>query len=92
MLKSSFRPILAVLVFGIAVPIGLHRLSRATGVAWLIAAAVALGLLYGAIKADSAWSGDGLIVNLRLMAVCAVILAAYVGISVAAVEAIARRL
>ncbi len=35
----------------------------------MIAAAVALGLAYGAIKADNPWSGDGLFQNLQLMSV-----------------------
>ena len=35
----------------------------------LIAGAVALGLAYGAIKADNPWAGDGLVRNLHLMGV-----------------------
>ena len=58
----------------------------------MIAAAVALGLAYGVIKADNPWSGDGLFQNLQLMGVSAVALAAYVAASVLAARAIARRL
>ena len=92
MLRVGFVRLLAVLVFGIVIPFGLWRLSRAIGVSLVIVAAVALGLAYGALKADNPWSGDGLAGNLRLMAVSAIALAAYVGVSVAAATAIARRL
>ncbi len=92
MLKIGFLRVLAVLVLGIALPYGLYRLSRAVGAPALVAAAVALGLAYGAIKADNPWSGDGLGSNLTLMGVSAAILAVYVGLSVAAARAIAKRL
>ena len=92
MLRVGFVRLLAVLVFGIVIPFGLWRLSRAIGVSLVIVAAVALGLAYGALKADNPWSGDGLAGNLRLMAVSAIALAAYVGVSVAAARAVARRL
>jgi hypothetical protein len=92
MLKIGFLRVLAVLALGIALPYGLYRLSRAVGALAVIVAAVALGLAYGAIKADSPWSGDGLQVNLRLMVVSAAVLGVYVGLSVAAARAIAKRL
>ncbi len=92
MLRFGFVRILALLALGIVVPFGLYRLSRAVGLPLTIAAAVALGLIYGAIKADNPWSGDGLVINLRLMGVSAAAIAAYVAISVAAVREIAKRL
>jgi hypothetical protein len=92
MLKFGFVRIFAILVVGIAIPFGLYRLSRAVGLPLMIAAAVALGLAYGAIKADNPWSGDGLFQNLQLMSVCAAALAAYVAASVLAARAIAKRL
>jgi hypothetical protein len=58
----------------------------------MIAAAVGLGLAYGAIKADNPWSGDGLATNLQLMAVSAATLAVYVGVSVITAREIAKRL
>jgi hypothetical protein len=91
MLRFGFLRFLAVLTFGIAVPYGLYRLSRAVGLPLLIGAAIALGLAYGALKADNPWSGDGLAKNLRLVGISASALAAYVGLSVAAARAVARR-
>ena len=82
----------AILIFGIAIPFGLYRLSRAIGLPLLIGAAIALGLGYGAFKADNPWSGDGLAKNFRLVGISAAALAAYVGLSVAAARAVARRL
>jgi hypothetical protein len=90
MLRLGFVRLLAVLVFGIALPYGLWRLNRHFGLALMIGAAVALGLAYGALKADNPWSGDGLADNLRLMGVSAFVLAAYVGVSVWAVRVVAR--
>lgn len=86
------RVLLAVLIFGMALPYALFRLSRAIGAALTVAAAIALGLAYGAIKADGPWSGDGLSTNLRIMAVSAVVLGVYAVVSVAAARAIAKRL
>ena len=91
MLRLGFLRVLALLVFGIAIPYGLFKLSRATGLAWLIAGAAALGVAYGALKADNPWSGDGLSGNLRLMAVSAAVVGGYVAVSVAAARAIAKR-
>ena len=92
MLRLGFLRLLAVLTFGVAIPYGLYRLSRAIGLPFLIGAAIAVGLAYGALKADNPWSGDGLASNLRLMALSAFALAAYVGASVAAARAAAKRL
>jgi hypothetical protein len=90
MLKIGFLRVLAVLAFGIVIPYGLYRVSRAVGAPLMVAAAIALGLAYGAIKADNPWSGDGLAINLRLMGVSAAALAAYVGLSVAAARLVAK--
>ena len=86
MLRLGLVRLLAILVFGIAVPYGLFKLSRPLGLWPLLVTAVAVGLAYGAIKADNPWSGDGLTANLRLMTVSALALAAYAGLSVAAVR------
>ena len=91
MLRIGFVRVLAILALAIAIPFGLYRLSRAVGLPAMIAVAIALGLAYGAIKADNPWAGDGLFRNLQLMGVCAVVLAAYVGLSVAAARAISKR-
>ena len=92
MLKLGVLRVLAASLFGLAIPFGFWTLSRAVGLPLLIAAAVALGLAYGAVKADNPWSGDGLAGNLRLMGVSAAVLAAYVGPSVVAARAIVKRL
>ncbi len=92
MLRLGVLRLFAILIFGIAIPFGLYRLSRAIGLPMLIGAAIALGLAYGAFKADNPWSGDGLAKNLRLVGISAAALAAYVGLSVAAARAVARRL
>ena len=92
MLRLGLVRLLAVATFGIAIPYALYRLSHAVRLPAMIGVAVALGLVYGAIKADNPWSGDGLAGNLRLMAVSAFVLAAYVGVSVSAARAVAKRL
>lgn len=92
MLRLGFLRLLAVVTFGFAIPYGLYRLSRLIGLPLLFAAAIVLGLAYGALKADNPWSGDGLASNLKLMSLSAFVLAAYVGVSVAATRAVAKRL
>ena len=92
MLKIGLLRLLAIAVFGIAVPCVLYQASRRIGSPLMIAGAVAIGLAYGALKADHAWAGDGLFANLRLMGVSAAALAAYVAVSVWAGRAIAKRL
>jgi hypothetical protein len=91
-LRFGLVRVLAVLILGIVLPYGLFRLSRAIGPALVIAGAVAIGLAYGAIKADNPWSGDGLSANLRIVAVSAAVLGAYAGVSIAAARTIAARL
>ena len=92
MLRLGVLRLSAILIFGVAIPFGLYRLSRVVGLPLMIGAAIALGLAYGALKADNPWSGDGLARNLRLVGISAAALAAYVGLSVAAARAVARRL
>ena len=92
MLRFGLLRRLAVLIVFVAAPYGLYKLSRAIGFPTTIAGAVAIGLAYGALKADHAWAGDGLFDNLRLMGVSAAALAAYVAVSVWAARAIAKRL
>ena len=91
MLRFGFLRVLAVLILFVAAPYGLFKLSRAIGLTFIIAGAVAIGLAYGALKADHPWAGDGLFANLRLMGVSAAALAAYVAVSVWAGRAIAKR-
>ena len=92
MLRVGLIGGLAILTFGLALPWALLRASRAMGLPLTVVGGVALGLAYGAIKADNPWSGDGLAGNLRLMAVSAAIVGGYVGVSVVAAGAVAKRL
>lgn len=90
MVKIGLLRLLALLVFGVAVPYGLWKLSRAIGLPVVVALAVATGLAYGAIKADNPWSGDGLTANLQVMAISAAVLGAYAIVSVIAARGVAR--
>jgi hypothetical protein len=78
-------------VFGFAIPYTLYRLSRALGLPILVASAFALGLAYGSVKADHAWTGNGLQANVALMALSALALMAYVSASILAARALAKR-
>jgi hypothetical protein len=51
MLRFGFVRLLAIALFGIALPYALNRISRVTGLPILIAFAIAAGLAYGAVKA-----------------------------------------
>ena len=92
MLRPGILGFFSLMAFFVVVPFGLFRSSRAVPLPLMIAGAVALGLAYGAVKADNPWAGDGLSANLRLMAVSAAALAAYVALSVLVARAIAKRL
>jgi len=84
------RSLLWLLLFGFLIPFGLYRLSHLIGVWLLIILAVAIGLGYGALKADNPWNGGGLVGNLTLMAGSALVLLAYVGLAVGAANLVAR--
>ena len=90
MIRFGLFRLFAILLLAIAIPFGIHRLSRLVGLWPLLAAAFAAGLAYGALKADNAWSGAGLAGNLLLMAASAFVLVAYVGVSFVAAKAVAR--
>jgi hypothetical protein len=91
-LRLGFVRLIAVVAFGIVIPYASYRLSCSVGFPIMIALAVAVGLAYGAIKADYSWSGDGLACNLRLMAASACVLAAYVGVSITVARRAAKSL
>ena len=90
MLRFGLFRLFAILLFGIAIPFAIHRLSRLVGLWPILAAAFAAGLAYGALKADNAWSGAGLADNLLLMATSALVLVAYVALCFVAAKAVAR--
>ena len=90
MLKIGLVRLFWVALFGLVIPFGAYRLSRRIGVRLLLLLAVAIGLGYGALKADNPWNRDGLLGNLTLMATSALVLLAYVGFSVGAATLVAR--
>jgi hypothetical protein len=90
MLKIGLVRLLAVALFGLVIPLGAYRLGRRIGVRLVLLLAVALGLGYGALKAENPWSGDGLVGNLTLMAASALVLLAYVGLAIGAAIVVAK--
>ncbi len=90
MLKIGFVRLLAVALFVFVIPFGAYRLSRRMGTPLVLILAVAIGLGYGTLKAENPWSGDGLLGNLRLMAVSALVLLAYAGLAVGAASLVAK--
>ncbi len=90
MLKIGLVRLLAVALFGLLIPFGAYRPSRRIGVRLLLLLAAAIGLGYGALKADNPWNGDGLLGNLTLMAGSALVLLAYVALAVGAAKLVAR--
>ena len=84
------RLALAILVFGLFVPFAVYRLERRIGFAWLLALFVASGLAYGALKADHPWTGQGISKNVLLMLLSALVLAAYMALSLAAARFVAK--
>ncbi len=90
MLKVGLVRLLAIVLFGFVVPFGAYRLSRRIGAPLTLLLGAALGLGYGALKADSPWNGDGLDANLFFMAASALVAAVYIGLAVWAAVAVAR--
>jgi len=90
MLKIGLVRLIGLALFGFVIPFGVYRLSRRLGVTLLLILAAALGLSYGAVKADNPWSGDGFLGNLTLMAASALVVLAYVGLIIAGARVVAR--
>jgi hypothetical protein len=79
--RLGLYPALIVVIFGVVAPFFIFKLGRFIGFAPLLALAFALGLGYGAVKAEYPWYGNGFIGNLAFMAASAFILLAYAAIS-----------
>ena len=56
----------------------------------LLLLVAAIGLGYGALKADNPWNGDGLLGNLLFMVACVVVPLVYVGLAVGAAASVAK--
>jgi hypothetical protein len=67
-----------------------QAISRRIGTPLLLVLVVAIGLGYGALKADNPWSGDGLDANLLLMATSALVLLVYAAPAVGAAAIVAK--
>jgi hypothetical protein len=82
--KIGVLSIAAVMLFGLIIPFALYRLRRRIGLTLLLAAALAVGLGYGVLKSEQPWAGHGLAENFGLMLASALVVVAYVGLSVGA--------
>ena len=90
MFRIGVVPLLAIALFGIAIPFGAYRISRRIGLLPLLAMALAIGFGYGALKAENPWSGPGLSSNLALMGASGLALLAYVAAVVGAASLVAK--
>jgi hypothetical protein len=88
--KIGIISIAAITLFGLIIPSALYRLSRRIGLTLLLAAALAVGLGYGALKSDAPWTGQGFVANLALMLTSALVVVLYVGLSVGAAGLVAK--
>jgi hypothetical protein len=88
--KLGILTIAAILLFGLIIPLAAYRLSRRLGGRLLLAFAVAVGLGYGALKSDHPWTGQGAADNVALMLASALVVAAYVALSVGAAGVVAK--
>jgi hypothetical protein len=57
----------ALILVAVAALFGVAKISRRVGLRLALLAAFALGLAYGAVKAENAWTGDGLVANAGFM-------------------------
>jgi hypothetical protein len=77
MARIGFYPSLIIVSFGVVAPFFIFKLGRFIGLAPLLALAVFIGLGYGAVKAEYAWVGNGIVGNAALMAASALLLVSY---------------
>ena len=86
--KIGIISIAAIMLFGLIIP----SIASAAGSdsTPLLAAALAIGLGYGALKSDEPWTGQGAVENLALMLASGLVVVAYVGLSVRAAGLFAR--
>ena len=83
MARIGLYPALIVVTFGIVAPFFIFRLSRLIGFVPLLVLAFALGLGYGAVKAEYSWS-EGALGNALFMAASAFVFVIYAAVSTSA--------
>jgi hypothetical protein len=81
MARIGLYPALIIVAFGIVAPFFIFKFGRLLGFAPLLVLAFALGLGYGAVKAEYPWVANGLIGNSAFMAASAFLFAVYAAIS-----------
>jgi hypothetical protein len=79
-----------IVVFGVLIPFLIFRLCRWIGFRLLLALSFFIGLLYGALKAEYAWYGNGILGNAALMAASGLVLIAYVALSYGGASLVGR--
>jgi hypothetical protein len=77
MARIGLYPALIIVVFGIVAPFFIFESGRLIGFAPLLVLAFALGLGYGAVKAEYPWVANGLIGNIAFMAASAFLFVVY---------------
>jgi hypothetical protein len=88
--RIGLYPTLIVVVFGVVVPFFIFKLGRLIGFKLFLGLAFAIGLAYGAVKAEYPWHGQGLVENAVLMAMSGLLLVAYVALSFSAARLVSR--
>jgi hypothetical protein len=79
-----------IVVFGVLIPFFIFRLCRWLGFKPLLALSFFIGLVYGALKAEYAWYGKGILGNAALMAASGLVLSAYVALSYGGASLVGR--
>jgi hypothetical protein len=82
--RIGLYPALIIVVFGIVAPFFIFKFGRLIGLAPLLVLAFALGLGYGAVKAEYPWVANGLIGNIAFMTASAFLFVVYAAVSYSA--------
>jgi hypothetical protein len=81
---------LIIVFFGFVVPFFIFKLCRWIDFRLFLGLTFLIGLLYGALKAEYPWSGNGILGNAALMAASGLVLAAYVALSYGGASLVGR--
>ena len=90
MARIGLYSTLIIVVFGVLIPFFIFRLCRWIGLRPFLALTFFAGLLYGALKAEYAWYGKGILGNAALMAASGLVLSAYVALSYGGASLVGR--